>query len=324
MPDVADFIIVDGGKTGATNRALNHVAPSCAVVVDPFGQPRRVASENHPFDLDSEGMFPQTVSEVIQASRSVGSAVTLLPVGFLEAGARAVLRAIHSAANALDDTDVVLRMPLHTRWFASADANLLIAVLNDLPMPVVLCPGGDPRDPLTSRASIDGVVRITRECNDAQLWRTDLAGLGAFAYGARGFAIGLGSSQRHSLAPGQTGHRNANTDRRPSRLVEELLRWRTAANLDTSETLYTCEECCNGEPLKALSDDEARLHNLRAARRLFDELTGAEESQRPIVYRSMLLRARAAHDNDPSLRLSPQLAAWLQAFEGGQVAGYAS
>jgi len=319
LPEIiehADFLVLDGGKRGATDREFRHVLGSRTVIVDRYGKPATHATTNSPLDVDNEGkLFSLGIEDF--ASVSAGEGMCIIPSGFLQAGDRLALKALHKEILSADfGPNTALRLPLHTEWLAGKDRHLLIAVLNDLPIRTAVLPGGNPRDPLSTFRSVCGLIAITQAVEGLSIWGTDLAGLGAHVFGLKGWALGMGNAQRHTLAPGQGGRRNGNSDTRPSRLVEELHRWRTARNLDDSTTLYTCEPCCNGDPLKALTPDETRRHNLLTAMRMFDAAAVGSPSERITRYYEVLVRARSMQQAEPDIKqVDAQLSAWIRAIE---------
>lgn len=318
LKECADFVVIDGGKTGATDRQLGF-ALGDSVIVDRYGKPATFATADSPLDIDnSKTLFAFGVKDFLSHKPDTGPPV--VPAGFLQAGDRAALKALYEVVLAAEpDPAAVLRLPVHTEWLAGKDRELLVAVANRLPMNVALLPGGDARDPLDTLRSIRGLISLTQEVPGLNLWGTDLAGLGATVFGLRGWALGMGSGQRHTLAPGKSGRRNSGSDNRPSMFVEELHRWRTAKNLDESTTTYTCEECCDGNPLKALSPDEARRHNLRTAARIFRFVSvQGPQSQGIANYYQLLVRGRKMQQQDTDIKqVDAQLQAWIRAIEHG-------
>jgi len=118
----------------------------------------------------------------------------------------------------------VIALPVATGWLGDSDCRKqLIAVISGVGVGIALVPGGS-GDPLEGRKVVAGLVELLESApGRVAVLRTDLAGIGALAFGAAATSIGLSAALRHAVAASRRAF--AQQDRSPRVLVGPLLSW---------------------------------------------------------------------------------------------------
>ena len=178
------------------------------------------------------------------------------------------------------------------RWLSDL-APTFAAVLSRAETPIALILA-DREDPLGSRASVEGLVRVLACHPHVALLRTDAAAFGALAHGAVAAAIGTITTLRHLVPPGSPGFAPIR-DKTARVLVGPLLQYiagSTLAEYKRDDGLLDCDcEVCGGASLRRFEDEdlllEAHRHNVATCRRVADVLRAQPPRRRPTAWAAM-------------------------------------
>lgn len=314
-PAISGVVIV-GEHAADAARNLRAGYPDLVVIQQPaiFKSRTATAQSPFPFAADPAGeqmlfALEQSLDSYLDAQRSNGASVAVLPTGFLPPGAHRALSAAVKTANALDRDDVVLHLPLSYKWFAAAaDRTKLINSVRRSrhPVAISLAHRSDP-------ASQTGVVVGIHELLDAtgakvSLWHCDLGVLDALAHGALGGAVGVTSTNRHIVDPGETAHSPLVHDRTPNVLIPAHQRYSKSEHMarnwygNGGDPTCRCPTCHGRSITRFTATDadklDAHRHNLAlitaTQRRLL------ESSNRRLAWAEILADAVAAHQGTAS------------------------
>ena len=178
---------------------------------------------------------------------------------------------------------------------------------------LALFPGGS-GDPLEGRKAVTGLVELLESARDGvAVLRTDLAGIGALAFGAVATSIGLSTALRHTVAAG--GRAFAQQDRSPRVLVRPLLSWirgSQVAQVVRDGGLLDCDcPICYGRSLRRFvredpeSVREAATHSVLAWRAVMDGILDERLERRRAAWLEVCARAI---DNHAVLRARSRIA----------------
>jgi hypothetical protein len=133
--------------------------------------------------------------------------------------------------------------------------------------------------------------------------RTDLAGIGALAFGAAATSIGLSAALRHAVAASRRAF--AQQDRSPRVLVGPLLSWVRGSQLaqvvrDKGLLSCRCAICHDRSLRRFLRDDpdavrEAATHSVLVWRSLVDRILGEPPARRRAAWLEICGEATANH-----------------------------
>lgn len=126
------------------------------------------------------------------------------------------------------------------RWLSQIPLQkILIEGMSNINAPVGLMIAHK-ADPLADVRVIDGLIKVVTSRSDVFLLRSDHAALGAFAFGAAGGSIGIGTGSRHYVPPGQRGWKD--DDRTPRLLIPSLWEFWRGSRFDAvpDDPLYRC------------------------------------------------------------------------------------
>lgn len=212
----------------------------------------------------------------LMTQRAAGTAAVLTDSGYVGEGHMPALRSVLGQAAEAGE-DVIAVLPLHRRWLRE-DVPLLIAELRHFGVPVALVLE-DSGDPFAARAAVRGLVDVLRSDVPVGLLCTDLAGLGAIAFGAQWAAVGVRSSLRHLYPVSAGWHRPPAV----SALVGPLLSLVTVERIARTwaatpeNPLWTCTcTVCHSRTLDWLltaSEFEANRHTFELLLDLRDGIT---------------------------------------------------
>lgn len=217
---------------------------------------KEIATPQAPFSLPEDDMlFGADLDSVLQAQLDRGATWAVTPTRYVPAGASEVLKAIMSTVAGLDRDDVIVVVPVSIGWLRRESKDQLIAILKRIRHPVALALGGQ-YDPLKDFAAAPEHLRdLLREIPGVGLWRTDLAGFDALAYGGSFAAIGAGGSMRHLVPAGERPQSSSPFPHYPTVLVPEMLRFSSAdflANAYANATPPRCHcQLCGGRFLES-------------------------------------------------------------------------
>jgi hypothetical protein len=177
----------------------------------------------------------------------------------------------------------VIALPVATGWLGDSDCRKqLIAAISGVGVGIALVPGGS-GDPLEGRKVVAGLVELLESApGRVAVLRTDLAGIGALAFGAAATSIGLSAALRHAVAASRRAF--AQQDRSPRVLVGPLLSWVRGSQLaqvvrDKGLLSCRCAICHDRSLRRFLRDDpdavrEAATHSVLVWRSLVDRILG--------------------------------------------------
>lgn len=215
-------------------------------------------------------------------------------------------------------------LALDSRWL-SQDAHLeeLVSRLRDWGQLVAIA-FADPYDAVGSRVRVRNLRRLVATV-DVALVRSDLAGIGAWSYGARFASVGLSSTVRHIPVP-LTGPPRTQRDLTPHVLVPGCLGWVKGSALyfagDHPALRCSCD-VCQHRPLARLGDEspqrvqEALLHSFYVWNQIAADLRGARSEERAFAWHRICKRAldmeeQLAEELEISFRLRWQpLRSWV-------------
>ncbi|TXL61483.1 hypothetical protein [Aeromicrobium terrae] len=297
-------LVVSGADAGKIVRQLRLAHSDMTLLVDPTSH-GTVATPEAPFDLGpQDGLFDQTIDDLLDGQRGSGASVAVTPSKFIAAGDIRSLKGLLAAANGIEREDVLVLMALAPQFMAPEHVATVIAVAKRIHHPVALTLGSQ-TNPLTSRHRIEGYRRFFGEVEDAVAWRTDLAGFGAMARGAAAAAIGQLPSLRRVNEPNKNGRAQRPQEKFPHVLIPSLLRFgRTNVMQEkwfASSTPWKCDcAVCKGRDIDKFSGSPtdrlaAHLHNAAVVQELHaaaqDDPSGVDS-----WWVSRLRQAQIAHD----------------------------
>ncbi|HEV8653804.1 MAG TPA: hypothetical protein VG276_31505 [Actinomycetes bacterium] len=210
-------------------------------------------------------------------------------------------------------------------WLTSANPRRqLVAALQSVGEPIGLMLGKG-KDPLDNTRAVEGLVEIVQSVDRVAVLRCDHGALGAYAFGALGGSIGVGTSTRHFTAHGEGGWADL-SDPTPRVFLPFLMAWWKGSRLPYYEgdPLFDCCTCsvCDGASLVRFQDErlepEADAHSVACWSAIALELAELEAARRPERWVDLCRQAYARHDDiedrhDGLLQPpSKQLKAWLR------------
>lgn len=265
LPEQIGGLVLGGAEGRAGILKLRDDKFDKLLLADPEGYRIAPATEDKPFILPQDGLFPITLDQDLQTQRDIGADVAMTPTGYLHAGDSDALRAAVGEAGKIDRDDVLFSAPLDIAWFTDEHIAHLIAVLAQLPLPKAVFLGGqyDPVD--RYKAVVVNLRRFVAEAGHVALFRTDLAGFDALSHGAFAASIGSGGSRRHMIPVGQTPYARTD-DHAPSVLFGDLLSWHKGSTIakrygSTPAPACHCQPC-SGRRLNTFLDraDQTAAH----------------------------------------------------------------
>ncbi|MEU6756530.1 hypothetical protein [Streptomyces sp. NPDC046685] len=223
-----------------------------------------VATADEPFMVPADELFA-SVDTALAFQKVRGASAALTPTGYIPPADSKTLKAVMREANKIERADTVVTLPIDVTWLNRENISQLIAVCTKIRHPKALILFRQ-FDPLEQTKDIPANLRsLLASVEHTALLRTDLAALDAMAHGAFCAGIGVQSSLRHALPPGEKAQVGMPAGPiYPNVLMPELMCFKGAASL---ATLYSnadpatcaCEEC-DGRGLDrfCLSDGETR------------------------------------------------------------------
>lgn len=266
LPAKIGGLVLHGSQAPGWIQELRREGFDRLLLHDPGTYCTAAATEDQPFVLPEDGLFPITLEDHLQGQRHVGADVAMTPTGYLYAGDSGALRAAVSTAAQIDRDDVIFTAPLDIAWFTDEHIAHLIAVLAQLQMPKAIFLGGqfDPID--RYKAAVVNLRRLIAEAGHVALFRTDLAGFDALSHGAFATSIGSGGSLRHTIPFGQNGYARNSNDPAPSVLFGDLLSWHKGSTIAKRYGSRPAPRChcgpCDGRRLNTFLDriDQTAAH----------------------------------------------------------------
>ena len=304
-------VVVVGEHSGDAARNLRAGYPDLVVIQQPAVFKSRIASAESPFPFAADPgydqalfAFEQTLDDYLDAQLSNGASAAVLPTGFMPPGAHRALSAAVKTANALDRDDVVLHLPLSYKWLAAAaDRTKLINAVCRSRHPVAISLAHK-SDPASQAGVVAGIHELIGAAgNRVSLWHCDLGVLDALAQGALGGAVGVTSTNRHIVDPGETAHSPLVHDRTPNVLIPAHQRYGKAEHMarnwyaNGGDPTCGCRTCHGRAITRFAATDadklEAHRHNLALITATQRRLLNA--SNRRLAWAEILADAVAAH-----------------------------
>ncbi|GLK17320.1 hypothetical protein [Herbiconiux flava] len=303
-------LVITGADRHAKMRRIRRIFADILLIAEPDSHMHHESTPDALWYLpaEGEGLFPApTLEDVLDAQRTSGASIALLPSGFIDVGDTETLRATVEAANAITGTDLALPLYLASAWLRPEHKAFLIAVIELSDHPVLLSFGSS-TNPLDSNRKLALHREVLAETG-ALAWRTDLAGLEALAYGALGAAIGASPSSRRFTPPKNSGKARRPDDPTPYVLIPGHMHWMKTHAMQ--EELYvgvpaptcSCREC-NGQRIDRFTDkqkDAAARHNHAVIDAYVMEIHGAAPMDRPSIWHGRVHDAVVAHETTAAL-----------------------
>ena len=296
-------IVLSGTTAAAMARPVSRAFSNLPILIDPASARDYVATAEHPFQIEADGMIPQTLGGLLQGQRDAGATLVITPSGQITAGDSAALKALLYEANTIAGQDVLTLVVVEDVWLTPPWIDQLCAVLKTSKHPVLLGVINGNDDPLQRKGAVAGYRRVAREVPHVVAWRTDLSGLGAMVYGAIAAVIGRVPSQRRYAGAGTTPYSSNKADRTPHVLLTELLRYSRAQYMQIEwfaqgESLPCFCPHCHGLGLERFDGSAASVavadqHNAFALRELVASMLDADH--RPTWWIDRLRDAEAEH-----------------------------
>lgn len=299
-------LVVTGERAYATVTELSKQHPGLPILIEPTTVATSVATIDRPFILEEDGLFAQTVEEILDHQRRAGASFVLTPSGQIPAGDNATLKALISAANALSAPDVLTLVGISDMWLTAPWDKTLCAALKTSEHPVAVGLANSYADPLERKGATDGYRRVAEELGEKVIgWRADLSGLGLASLGGLGAAVGSRPSQRRFAVVGRPPRSSDKRDRTPHVLLPELMRFSRSSVMHNewfgSRNPDIClGTCCRGQDIDRFdasneSHESALLHNATALRGLVDACMAVPRERRPSWWRGRIAHADAEH-----------------------------
>jgi len=210
----------DPSAKAADLRQHNHLG---VVLADPARYLNQIATAEQPFIPAPDQALPFGIlEEAVLTQLARGADAAISPTGYIEAEDSGALIAAAEQITAYNHPRLVFAVPISNAWLREPSLGQLIAVLKDVPGIKAVMFGGQ-NDPIGSlKHGVANLRSLVEQVPGLALMRTDIAALGALAHGAEFAAFGMGSTQRHIIAPGQETDRSPRSGLSPSVLFPAL------------------------------------------------------------------------------------------------------
>jgi len=209
-------------------------------------------------------------------------------------------------------------------WLTSAKPrSQLLAALQSVGGPIGLMLGKE-QDPLDNTRAVEGLVEIVQSVGRVAVLRCDHGALGAYAFGASGGSIGIGTSTRHFIPSDKASWADL-SDPTPRLFLPFLMAWWRGSRLPYYEGDPLFDSCtctvCDGASLVRFQDErlkpEADAHSVACWSTIALQLANSEPARRPERWLELCRQAYARLDDLEDRRglLQPpskQLKAWLR------------
>ncbi|MEW2522822.1 hypothetical protein [Actinacidiphila alni] len=223
------------------------------------------ATEDEPFLLPHDQMFP-SLEDSLSFQKAGGASAALTPTGYIPPAASKILKAVIREAHRIERADTVVTLPVDVTWLSNERVDQLIAACTRIKQPKALIMVGqfDPLEHL--KVNPANLRRVITEVENMMLLRSDLAALDAMAQGALCAGIGVSSTVRHCVAPGERAAvSGGGGPQYPSVLMPDLMCFTGAqalSNRYANAESATCScDVCDGRGLDRFlkADGETRV-----------------------------------------------------------------
>lgn len=298
-------LVITGAERHKKVRKLRRMYPDLVVFAESNSHKDHTATEDNPWSLpnDDDALIPAPdLGEVIDAQRNSDASVVVLPAGFVEAGDHEAVRALVFAANEIEGDDLALPLYLAAGWLKKEHKQFLLAVIKESAHPVLLAFGAS-ANPLDGKGRQELYREIASETH-AFCWRTDLAGLAAFASGGMGAAIGTAPSTRRFTPPSGSGRARRPGDATPHVLIPGHMHWmktralREEIFVGAPAPTCSCVECDGAQIDRFTENDHAAAarHSHAVIDAYVSALVHTPASERPGLWRAFAQDAVVAHE----------------------------
>lgn len=308
IADAAGGLMVPAQEAG-TLLAIRRARVELPVILDPARYLQPATGERtrqpslwsaDPLEAVAEGQAQHRVATFVSPSRYIAAGDLSTLQAVLDEGLRfaeLVRRQPHQAP-------VLAALPIDSGWLRQQNCReRLIKAVSGLGIGIAVFPGGS-GDPLEGRMAVAGLVELLEWAQDGvALLRTDLAGVGAMAFGAVATSIGLSTALRHTVGAG--GRAFAQQDRSPRVLVGSLLSWVRGSQLAQvvrDDRLLDCGcPICYGRSLRRFvredteSVREAATHSVLAWRSVIDQVLDEQPARRRAAWLELCTEAINNH-----------------------------
>jgi hypothetical protein len=269
---------------------------------------------------------------VVECQAQLRVAAYLSPAGYIDPGDLSRLRPVldeglrfaEMARQQPHPAPVWIALPIDTGWLRDLDCRKqLIAAVSGIGIGIAVVPGGS-GDPLEGRKTVAGLVELLESAQDGvAVLRTDLAGIGAIAFGAAATSIGLSTTSRHAVAASRRAF--AQRDGSPRLLVEPLMSWIRGSQLaqvvrDGGQLNCDCA-VCHGRSLRrfiredAESVREAATHSVLAWRSVMNRILHEPPARRRAAWLEVCQQAITKHaELRASSRIALQVPRYLKSW----------
>lgn len=310
---IGDGLVLSGKASVAKLGELRGAYHGRSLLADPAHYTEYIATKDAPFFRDEQGsLFSAGLDTAAAALRDAlteqlgcGATLALSPTGYIRAEAARPLRNAVAAVKDFNDPRMALTAPLHHVWFSDERIAQTISILSGAPGLKVVMIGGQ-MDPLANPI-VKNVRRLIAEVPGIALLRTDIAAVGALAYGAVFTSFGVISSQRHlppPKEPVQSGKRKGGGPKSPSVLYPDLMSFYLGETIADRHGDGSAPACgcgvCRGKRLDRFTTKgqglgaEAVAHNVATVSQWSDELRSSQAQADPRAWWS--IRCQAALD----------------------------
>lgn len=310
-------LILTGGSAYGALKPLQWQVPDMLLAIEPVSVTKYTATAESPFQLATDGLFPQTLADFLDGQSIAGAAITVTPTGFFPAGDADPIKEAVRQCNSSGRDDTVLLLPVHPRWLKAdnIDQLIAIAILSHHPVGLVVCDSF--KDPLDEKGVPAGYRKFFASVPAAIAWRADLAGFEAMSQGALAATIGELPSMRRGIVPGIGPRSSDRTDKSPAVLLPGMLRyartsWMTRHWFASSAAPICQCRSCKGRTWDSFtgSDEDrllAHLHNLEVVMSLVEDMSWQTAEGRKDWWRHLLAQAEVEHET-LSVRTSVMIA----------------
>lgn len=320
--EAADGLVLHTGAGAEAGATLRREGYEGVLVVDP-------ALYRIPSDRPEQvSLLGSRETEWISIQSSLRVAAYMSPSPFVPPGDLSTLQDVltrgreflHRAEDDKHQAPAYVVLPLDQDWL-KGDLPLLLKTLQSGSLPVALVLAS-PWNPVGTSDSVNGLVSVVRELENVAILRSDIAALGAVAYGATFGAIGTGAAVRHLVPPGRRGGGVAN-DNSPNALVQDLLsylRGSTLAQMHDAGARLPCQcGVCEGAHLGRFEDPrlepEADRHSVLVWSSEAKAITALGVNDRPAAWarrcEAAIRRAEELVDEAlVDIHVQPYLRAW--------------
>jgi hypothetical protein len=297
-----------GTTVGSQLRKYKLGHPDIVTGLDPAAYDQHEASCEHPFALFPAKVGPLSLLPRLSLADYVGEAlgrydVVFTPTGLVPVRDGAVLRAVISSANEVEENRVVVTLPAPAGWLGPEGRQVLMDVLRRSRHPVALVVTGQ-LDPYEDRATADGLIDVLAESGPSVfLHRTDMAAVQALARNALGASIGVSTSLRHTVIGPRVQTRRRKGPKPLPILVPGIDAFHDVDKLQAwfGDAGPACD-CCG----RLLTDfdrydpDDVDLvanHNVRSWRQIVDDLVAVRPSDRRSWLKDYRVKVQLAYQS---------------------------